>query len=385
MKESEQTLPKLVSISGGTGRYTILKRLKRHFQITAVYNNTDAGGSSGRLRDELGILPMGDGGQCLAALAKDFMTETFLRYRIDRGSDLNGHKVSNFMMMAACESFGLAEGHRFLARQFCYDGSIAYPVSPETNTHLAVAISDRTVIVGEHNIDTSVKNGRIIDAWLTKQKPQEIKLNVKDINKFKADTLVVVSALPEVLQAIHEADLIALGPGSLYTSILANLLVDGIPEAICRSKAKKVYITNFANDTTETLGYSVDQYIETAIKPFRNIYPKFRFDYVFVNQGFIVREDDDGKVSVVKAEDLDPMLLNAYKREGKKFPEIENRKKVRRYTQNIYEGPLVAVVQTPKGPILRHDGKRTANVMLGTYYRPYLNIIFDPSKEALTF
>ncbi len=239
--------PKIVAIGGGHGLSTLLRGLKEYTDnITAVVTVADDGGSSGRLRRELGILPPGDFRNCIAALseAEDLMTR-LLQYRFAGDSGLGGHSFGNLFIAAMAGvtgSFekGLEESSRVLAVR----GRVLPATLEEVTLCAEVARFDNGElvgwerVVGESQIPKS--GGRIMRVYLEPD---------------------VTRAYPEVLRAILEADLILAGPGSLYTSVLPNLLVREIVEALRASRAPKVYIANVATQRGETDGYTVGDHV----------------------------------------------------------------------------------------------------------------------------
>ena len=234
---------KVVAIGGGTGLSMLLKGIKRYTNnITAVVTVGDDGGSSGRLREEMGILPPGDIRNCIAALAddEDLITELF-QYRFKKGEGLEGHSFGNLFLTALCSITGnmvkaVKESSNVL--------NIRGVVLPATldDMKLAAEFEDGTIVKGESNIPEAHKQ---IKRLFTE--PASCK------------------ALPEVLEAILNADLIILGPGSLYTSVIPNLLVSDIVEAIEQSTAKKIYVCNIMTQPGETDNYSVASHVNALL------------------------------------------------------------------------------------------------------------------------
>lgn len=234
---------KVVAIGGGTGLPSVLKSLK-HFtgNITAIVTVADDGGSSGRLRRDLGVLPPGDLRNNIAALADDesLMTRLF-QYRFDKG-ELGGHAFGNFFISALSGVTGsletaLCEIERVLNIQGSVLPATLSDVRLVANIRLGQSAKVVTVY-GESNITAA--NGIIEKVWLT------------------PSTTV---AFPGAMNALREADLILIGPGSLYTSIIPNLLIDGIAEALRQTSATKVYLCNIATQPGETQNYTVADHI----------------------------------------------------------------------------------------------------------------------------
>ena len=234
---------KIVAIGGGTGLSMLLKGIKKYTNnITAVVTVGDDGGSSGRLREEMGVLPPGDIRNCIAALAddEDLITKLF-QYRFKTGEGLEGHSFGNLFLTALCAITGnmvraVKESSNVL--------NIRGVVLPATldDMKLAAKFEDGRIIKGESNIPEA--HGKIERLFT---EPSDCQ------------------ALPEVIAAIHDADLIILGPGSLYTSVIPNLLVSGIAEAVFQSGAKKIYVCNIMTQPGETDNYTVASHVNALI------------------------------------------------------------------------------------------------------------------------
>jgi uncharacterized cofD-like protein len=240
--------PKVVAIGGGTGLSTLLRGLKEFTSnITAIVTVADDGGSSGRLRRELGVLPPGDFRNCIAALAdSEAMTTQLFQYRFNVGQGLDGHSFGNLFIVAMAGVTGsfesaLAESSRVLAVQ----GRIV-PSTLQDVTLMAdlreEAPGQVSRVAGESSITR--RGGSIERVYL---EPGDVR------------------AYPEAIRAILDADLLILGPGSLYTSIVPNLLVRDIAEAVRSSRALKVYVCNVATQHGETDHYSAADHV-TAIE-----------------------------------------------------------------------------------------------------------------------
>ena len=234
---------KIVAIGGGTGLSMLLRGIKKYTNnITAVVTVGDDGGSSGRLREDMGILPPGDIRNCIAALADDddLITELF-QYRFKKGEGLEGHSFGNLFLTALCAITGnmvkaVKESSNVL--------NIRGVVLPATldDMKLGAEFEDGTLVKGESNIPEEHK--------------QIKRLFTEPVN---------CQALPEVIEAILHADLIILGPGSLYTSVIPNLLVNGIVDAIMQSHAKKIYVCNIMTQPGETDGYTVASHVNALL------------------------------------------------------------------------------------------------------------------------
>ena len=234
-----KTGPKIVTIGGGTGQAVLLRGVKEYTNnLTAIVTVVDDGGSSGRLRREFGALPPGDVRQCIGALAiaEPLMTR-LLNYRFSKGDGLEGHSLGNLMMLAMADLTGNFEsGIRELSRVLAVRGQIL-PSTLES-VKLCAELEDGRIISGESAVgeaDSAIKR-----VYLDRQHP---------------------TAFSEACQAISEADYIILAPGSLYTSLLPNLLVPEISQAVTNSKALKLYVCNVATEPGETSHYGVEEHL----------------------------------------------------------------------------------------------------------------------------
>ena len=233
--------PRIVAIGGGTGLSTLLRGLKGHTSnLTAIVTVADDGGSTGRLRQEFGVVAPGDLRQCIAALAEaePLMSKLF-QYRFTEGTGLEGHSFGNLFIVAMAEVTGNFEtAIHEASRVLNVRGSIL-PSTLEDVT-LSARTHEDEMVHGEHNI--TEHGARIRDLYL---------------NPAHAE------AHPDAVKAILDADLIVIGPGSLYTSVLPNLLVSGIQKALFQTSATKVFICNVATQHGETDNFSVGDHIET--------------------------------------------------------------------------------------------------------------------------
>ncbi|NEQ65143.1 MAG: YvcK family protein [Symploca sp. SIO1B1] len=231
--------PKIVVIGGGTGLSTLLRGLKVYSaNITAIVTVADDGGSSGRLRQEFGVLPPGDIRNCLTALAdqEKLLTELF-QYRFKAGSGLVGHSFGNLFLTAMSEITGDLERAITASSQVL---AVRGRVLPATLSDVCLwaELEDGRRIEGESSITEA--NGKILRVGCTPENPP---------------------ALPAAVKAIREADYIIVGPGSLYTSIMPNLLVPEIAEAIASRSVPRIYVCNIMTQPGETQGYSVSDHI----------------------------------------------------------------------------------------------------------------------------
>jgi uncharacterized cofD-like protein len=242
---------RVVALGGGTGLSTLLKGLKRFVvspagapapaaisELDAVVTVSDDGGSSGRLRRDFNILPPGDIRNCIAALSEDeALLSRLFQHRFQAGSGLNGHSFGNLFLAALTAITGdFAEAVKQSSEILATCGHI-YPATT-SDVQLEAIMDDGSRVRGETSI--TARTGRIVELQLV-----------------PAD----VQPLPETLAAIANADLITIGPGSLFTSLVPNLLVRGIPEAVAASSAVKVFVCNLMTEANESLGLSAADHI----------------------------------------------------------------------------------------------------------------------------
>ena len=236
--------PKIVAIGGGTGLSSLLRGLKKYSaNITAVVTVADDGGSSGRLRREIGVLPPGDIRNCLAALADEekLLTELF-QYRFRAGKGLTGHSFGNLFLTAMSDIAGdLEQAIAASSKVLAVRGQVL--PATLTDVNLWAELSDGRRIEGESSITEA--GGSIVKIGCTPANPP---------------------ALPRVVQAIREADFIIIGPGSLYTSVIPNLLVPEIAEAIASRQVPRIYVCNIMTQAGETEGYTVSDHIQAIDK-----------------------------------------------------------------------------------------------------------------------
>ncbi len=279
MPESQQL--RVVAIGGGTGLSTLLRGLKRFVaapsgtpplassgleegsphlsglirDLSAIVTVTDDGGSSGRLREDLKMLPPGDVRNCLVALSEDeHLLSKLFQYRFATG-DLGGHSFGNLFLAALTGISGdFAQAVQTSSQVLATRGRI-YP-STTANATLSARMDDGSVVHGETAISAN------------KRSITELMIDPPD-----------AGPLPETLDAIAAADLITLGPGSLYTSLITNLLVRGIPEALAASRATRVYICNLMTQANESLGLTASQHIEKIL----DHAGERIFDYALIN------------------------------------------------------------------------------------------------------
>jgi uncharacterized cofD-like protein len=256
----------LVALGGGTGLSTLLAGLKQLVgkrdeglwidSLSAIVTVSDDGGSSGRLRDELQMLPPGDIRNCMIALSEDSsLLSRLFRHRFRGDGELGGHSFGNLFLAALSEVTGdFTEAIRLSSEVLASKGHI-YPATI-SDVRLVAELEDGNVVRGETQISAS-------------------RAPIKHLHLEPEQCL----PLPQVLKAIRAADVITVGPGSLYTSILPNLLVAQVARVIGQTQATKIFITNLMTQPGETDGYSARQHLETVKK----YAPEINFDFVVVN------------------------------------------------------------------------------------------------------
>ncbi len=310
--------PNVVVIGGGTGLSTLLKGLKECTEnITAVVAVSDDGGGSGVLRAEMGMLPPGDLRNCILALANvEPLMGQVLNYRFTEGS-LSGQSFGNLFLAALngiCGSFEEA------VRRMCDVLAITGRVLPVTNANvdLEAEFENGSTVVGESKIFMVKKH--------EKCRIKRVRLTEK------------AEPLPDVLNAIAEADMIVLGPGSLYTSVIPNLLVDGVAEAIADSGAVKVYVCNVMTQEGETEGYTAFEHVQTLIDHASN--------------GIC-------DICVVNSGEISQKLLEKYLEEGAEQTRID-RDRFESAGIGLVESEIIA----DGGKLARHDPEKLAEVLM---------------------
>ena len=272
---ARQRGPKIVVIGGGTGLSVALRGLKEcTSNLTAIVTVADDGGSSGRLRRELGVLPPGDFRNCMVALADvEPLMEDLFQYRFNHGSELGGHSFGNLFIVAMSEVTGnferaLQESSRVLR--------VRGRVLPSTmaNVNLHAILDDGTEVRGESSI--SLSGRRISHVYLNPENPV---------------------AHPEAVRAILDADLVVAGPGSLYTSVLPNLIVPGICDALQKSRAMKVYVCNVATEPGETDNFGIVDHLGALMSHLTDSANPFHF--VLANNHLGLPMPASGKVHPV--------------------------------------------------------------------------------------
>ena len=313
--------PKVVVIGGGTGLSTMLRGLKLYTDnITAIVTVGDDGGGSGKLRADLGMLPPGDIRNCILALADtEPIMEDLLKYRFTEGT-LKGQNFGNLFLAAMA---GISENFEDAVQQMS-------SVLAVTGKVLPVTLDDMKLIA-------ELENGNIIEGESiipSEALKQNSRIKTLKINPEKAKPLV------DALMAIEDADAIIMGPGSLYTSIIPNLLVEDIVESIGRSNAIKIYVSNVMTQPGETDDFTVSDHIKTLMK----YSGKDSVQYVIANNGTIPKDIEE-----------------RYKNEGSKLVQLDY-EEIDKLGVEVIETDLVKIT---KGYV-KHDSKHLAQILMTT-------------------
>jgi uncharacterized cofD-like protein len=328
--------PKIVAIGGGSGLSVLLRGLKAYTSnITAIVTVADDGGGSGILREDLGILPPGDIRNCIISLAEtESVVKELLRYRFTEGI-LRGQSFGNLFIAAMTAiSPSFEDAIKEMGNVLAVKGRVI----PVTNQDvvLCAQLEDGTQVEGESKIPIAqlLANSPIKKVFL---KPQN------------------VSPIKEAIEAIKGADAIILGPGSLYTSIIPNLLVDKISEEVQKSKAVKIYVSNVMTQPGETQGYSLSKHIKAI------------FDHSTISSI---------DSAIVNNSPISSEIIEEYKKQGAGIVEID-RKKLDEWGIKIVERPLM----NAKGHYIRHSSKALAKtvmeIVLEGVYKKDKKRIFD--------
>ncbi len=310
--------PKIATIGGGTGLPNVLRGLKEYTSnLSAIVTVADDGGSSGRLRKDYQILPPGDIRNCLVALAdEETLLGKLFKYRFETGEDLAGHNFGNIFITALTHVVGgdfsraIEESSKVLAIQ----GRVL-PVSLD-NVTISAVLSDGRVIKGESNIPKAKGKIEKLEIY-----PKNCKPNI------------------DAIKAISEADAVVMGPGSLYTSVIPNLLVSGIKEALEGTKVLKIYVCNIMTQPGETDGYTVSDHIKAI---FRHAGEK-SVDIVIANNHMPARD-----------------VLERYAAEGA-YPVKIDKEEISRLGVRLVEAKLFN-----DGEYIRHSDQRLGRIIMKT-------------------
>jgi uncharacterized cofD-like protein len=333
--QKHHTALRVVAIGGGTGLSTLLRGLKRYVatpggttpadsmckdapcliaDLAAIVTVSDDGGSSGRLRSDMKMLPPGDIRNCMVALSEDeHLLSKLFQYRFDSGEGLEGHSFGNLFVAALSSITGdFAQAVQMSSQILATRGHI-YPAT-NSNVTLAAQMDDGTIVRGETNITAS------------KQRIVELMLEPAD-----------AAPMPETLDAIAHADVITVGPGSLYTSLITNLLVRGLPDALRATHATRIYVCNLMTQANESIGLTASQHIE---KIFDHSGGRI-FDYALVNTA-----------------PISPALHKRYAAEGQQQIEADM-ERIEALGVKAIAGNFVH-----EGDVLRHDYDRVTEKIL---------------------
>ena len=245
-------------MGGGTGTFTVLKGLREHnLDLTAIVSMADDGGSTGILRDELGVLPPGDVRQCLVALSNSsHIMRSLMNYRFENG-EFGGHSFGNLLISALQKVTGSFEKSvQETSRILSIQGKVL-PVTTH-EVRLKMLLKSKKLLEGEKEIYLSTEIDKGYDSLFLEP---------------------YAKANPHAVDAILDADLLIMGPGGLHTSLIPSLLVEGVTDAICKSSAQKMYISNLMNRKGQTTGYKVSNYHDEITK----FIGKDVFDWILVN------------------------------------------------------------------------------------------------------
>lgn len=318
----------IVIIGGGTGTFTLLSGLRKYpSNNTVIVSSADDGGSTGQLRKELGVFPPGDLRQCLVGLSyTDRPMRDLFSYRFERGG-LAGHTAGNIILAALEKITGNVEQAINLAGKMLNVRGQVLPVSLAP-TVLSAILKNGKKLVGEHNIDDQNPKGKA--------------------SPIKSLHLSAAKANPKAILALKQADVIVFGPGDLYTSILPNLLVKGIAEAISQSKAKKVLVTNIMTKFGQTDGFKASDFVEIL----KRFLAKARLD-----------------VAIMNNKKPSSKLLAIYNKQKAEFVE-PNAKAAEKLGVKVIASDLVSEFVQPKisgdrlqRSFLRHDSDKTAKII----------------------
>ena len=311
----------VIAVGGGTGLSTLLKGIKGYTRnITAVVAVTDEGGSSGRLKNEWGMLPPGDVRNCMVALAEnDNELKSILDFRFDRG-ELSGHSLGNLLLLAVtemCGDFSLAveKMNHLLAIR----GRVL-PVTTE-GIRLAGKTSEGLQVHGE--LDISKHGHELQEIWLEPQNARP---------------------LPDVLSAVDDADVILLGPGSLFTSVIPNLLLPDFAKKLCDVEKPRIYICNLMTQPEETENMDIVQHLEWVSAALGET-PEFL---------------------IANSEKIPDEIIDAYHEQGAQPLYLDNKQRavLREMGCIAIEAPIMSIIESKsEGKVVRHDPQKLASVI----------------------
>lgn len=311
-------MKKVVTIGGGTGSYTMLQGLKEFdLDLTAVVTMFDSGGSSGMLRDELGVLPPGDVRRCLVALSDENQQKVLrdlFNFRFENDGSLKGHSFGNLLLAALSSIYGSdIEAIKKASELLDLKGKVL-PVSLDSS-HLRATLENGTEVVGESNIDIPRHDGNL----------RIVQLSLDPRARIYSETD----------ETIRNADLIVIGPGDLFTSLIPNLIVDGMKEALLARTGKVVVVCNLMTKWGETHDFVASDFVGELLR--YSGLPKF--DYVICNSA-----------------PMDPQLVTAYAKEKKHPVKVDS--KLADLTGKVITGDFFS-----EADIARHDSRKVAKVI----------------------
>lgn len=314
--------PKITSIGGGSGTYNVLMGLKQFSKkLSAVVAMTDSGGSAGRIRDEFGILPPGDVRRALLALSDSSLhLRSLFEYRFEKGNSLSGYSFGNLFLAALTDITGSEEKAIKAAGKILNITGQVIPITL-SDCHLCARLEDGSIIKGETNIDI-----------------RRVRPDLKILDVFLDNSALIN---PRAQQAIEEADLVVIGPGDLYTSLIVNLLVEGVADAIHNARGQVIYVTNIMNKHGETDNFTA-------------------FDFVSQIQAYL-KNADDLDHAIINQSKFPEKLLKKYAEENA-FPVDPDLAKVKSIIKNVIHADL-----TRPNILLRHDANKLAQVILSVW------------------
>jgi uncharacterized cofD-like protein len=312
-----------VVIGGGTGLSVLLRGLKEYSSnITAIVTVGDDGGSSGRIREEFGMVPVGDVRNCIVALSdREELMEQIFDYRFKQGEGLDGHSLGNLLLVAMSHLTGSFHDAVTDINEVLHIRGRVLPVTDEPITLKAI-LDDDTEIVGESCVSQATR--------------PIVRLTIEPED---------VQPLEEALEAIRRAEAIVLGPGSLFTSIIPNLLVDGIVDAILNSHAMKFYVCNVMTQAGETDNFTAEDHLLSLLEHGQ----KGIVDYILVNNHATMNRE----------------ILQRYAEEGA-APVTYKKDQLELLNVRVIEADLLN-----EQHVLRHDSTQLAETIMDTIYSQY--------------
>src|SRR3989344_792991 len=316
-------MKKVVVIGGGTGNFTVLSGLKKYnIDLSAIVSMADDGGSTGILRDELGVLPPGDVRQCLVALSDSSrLMRSLMNYRFENGS-LQGHSFGNLLLSALEKVTGSFDrAVEEMGRIMAIKGKVI-PVTTN-KVHLKMLLQNNKMLEGEHEIDVCTEIDKGFQSIYLEPFPE---------------------ANSRAIDQIMTADLVILSPGDLYTSLIPNLLVDGVSKALRETGAKKAVVANLVNKRGQTTQFAVSDYL----RELKRFIGKDVFDYVLVNNSKVPED-----------------LVKIYEQEGD-LVQNDLKNDHRTVAVDLLSNEIVQAqkVDSLKRSLLRHDSQKLANELM---------------------